>query len=91
MIDRFGNQLIVHFNEFIKKSFNMKIAENDAKMQLILAINNDLHVDFILDEVDRRARIFKRVWRYQRIGHRKTARHAAIDSVYQDVIRGYLS
>lgn len=73
----------------VNKLLKMRLAEQDAKIRLILCLKDD-RVDFIFDEVDRRARVIRRAWRSTRVVHTKTARHAALDSVYNDVVRGYL-
>lgn len=73
----------------MNKRVQMIVAEWDARDRLTLCLKDD-RVDFIFDEVDRRTKVIRRAWRSTRVPHTKTARHAALDSVYNDVVRGYL-
>jgi hypothetical protein len=75
--------------EITKWLISLQVDEAQALLRL-RAVTRPVDLIVIMSEVDRRTEVFKKHWERRTQGHECTVRCAALQSVCNDVMRGWL-
>ena len=75
----------------VQRAIRAKQQEEAAGMRLAAVVNGPVTWPIIQEEVERRREVFARAWTTTRLaGNGETPLGAALESVYEDVVRGRL-